>query len=65
MTGAMLQQPLIGWILDLNWNGELAAGVRSYDAPAYAAGFTLVLAWLAVSFLATLATRETHARQCP
>lgn len=65
MTGAMLQQPLIGWILDMNWNGALVAGVRRYDAAAYAAGFTLVLVWLAVSFTAALAARETHARQCP
>jgi len=65
MTGAMLQQPLIGWILDLNWNGALVGGARAYDAAAYAAGFTLVLIWLAVSFAAVLATRETHARQCP
>jgi predicted MFS family arabinose efflux permease len=64
MAGAMLQQPLIGWILDLNWNGALVAGVRAYDASAYAAGFTLVLIWLGVSFAAALATRETHARQC-
>ena len=65
MTRAMLQQPLIGWILDLNWSGQLASGVRLYDASAYAAGFTLVLGWLAVSFAAALLTRETHARQCP
>lgn len=65
MTGAMLQQPIIGWILDLNWSGDLANGVRLYDASAYAAGFTLVLGWLAVSFIAALLTRETHARQCP
>lgn len=65
MAGAMLQQPLIGWILDLNWNGTLVSGVRAYDAHAYAAGFTLVLVWLVISFAAALATRETHARQCP
>jgi len=61
----MLQQPLIGWILDKNWNGTLVAGVRAYDASAYAAGFMLVLAWLVVSVAAALLTRETHARQCP
>lgn len=65
MTGAMLQQPLIGWILDLNWIGTLVAGVRAYDASAYGAGFTLVLGWLVLSFVAALLVRETHARQCP
>jgi len=65
MIGAMLLQPLIGWILDRHWNGELANGVRQYDAGAYAAGFTLLLVWLAISFAAAFATRETHARQAP
>lgn len=65
MAGAMLQQPLIGWILDLNWSGVLDSGARAYDASAYAAGFAPVLVWLSISFAAALATRETHARQCP
>ena len=63
MTGPMLQQPLIGWVLDLNWAGTLAGTVRVYDVQAYRASFALVLVWLAVSLLASLATRETHARQ--
>lgn len=65
MTGAMLQQPLIGWILDLNWSGTVVGTVRVYDAQAYRAAFALILVWLAVSLAATLATRETHARQTP
>jgi len=65
MAGAMLQQPLIGWLLDLNWRGSLAGSVRVYDAEAYRAAFALLLAWLAVSLVAALATRETHARQTP
>jgi len=65
MTGAMLQQPLIGWILDLHWSGATVASVRVYDADAYRAGFLLPLAWLVVSFAAALATRETNARQTP
>jgi sugar phosphate permease len=65
MAGVMLQQPLIGWILDLNWKGATVDAVRVYDAAAYTAGFTLVLAWLVLSLIAALMTRETHARQCP
>ena len=63
MTGPMLQQPLIGWVLDLKWTGTLAGTVRVYDAPAYRVAFALMLVWLVVSLVASLATRETHARQ--
>lgn len=65
MTGAMLQQPLIGWILDRHWQGTLDAGARVYDAAAYRIGFLLLIGWLVISFAAALSTRETHARQCP
>ncbi len=65
MTGAMLLQPLIGWVLDRHWGGALLEGVRVYDAAAFRAGFTLMLGWLAVSLVAAFATRETGARQTP
>ena len=31
ILGAMLLQPAIGWMLDRNWQGGLAGGVRIYD----------------------------------
>jgi len=66
MTGPMLLQPLIGVVLDLHWRGELAEnGARVYDADAYRIAFSLLLAWLALSLGAALATRETRARQLP
>jgi MFS family permease len=65
MTGAMLLQPLIGWVLDLHWRGGLAAGVRTYDAEAFRSAFVLMLAWLVASLAAAAFTRETHARQTP
>lgn len=63
MVGPMLLQPLIGWVLDRNWNGEMANGVRIYDLEAYRAGFSLMLVWLVLSLAAVAATRETHCRQ--
>lgn len=65
MSGAMLLQPLIGWLLDLNWSGAAAAGVRVYDAQAYRTGFLIMLVWLVAAFAAASLTRETHARQTP
>lgn len=58
-------QPVIGWMLDRNWNGALEAGVRVYNAEAYRAGFALMLVWLAASIIVLAFARETHARQAP
>ena len=39
ILGAMILQPAIGWLLDRNWQGGLAGGVRIYDLAAYRSGF--------------------------
>lgn len=65
MLGPMLLQPLIGWILDRLWTGELSEGVRRYDLTAYQAGFSLMIAWLAITVLLLVFTRETYCRQLP
>jgi hypothetical protein len=65
MLGPMLLQPLVGWALDTCWTGTLVDGVRRYDAAAYRAGFSLMIAWLALSLLLLLFTRETRCRQIP
>ena len=62
MTGPMLLQPAVGWMLDRGWSGALVDGVRSYGWAAYRAGFSLMLAWAAVSVLAILLTREPAAQ---
>jgi MFS family permease len=63
MVGPMAMQPLIGWLLDLNWRGELENGVRLYDAAAYRSAFSIMLLWLAFSVLAIAFTRDTRGRQ--
>jgi len=63
MAGPMLLQPLVGWILDRRWQGELVDGVRVYGLQAYRAGFVLMITWLALSFVLIFFTRETHCRQ--
>lgn len=35
---AALLQPLVGWVMDLAWHGEMAAGVRVYDLAAWRGG---------------------------
>ena len=63
MLGGMIMPPVVGWVLDRNWSGTLADGARIYDFAAYRAGFSPMLAWLALALLLLAFTRETHCRQ--
>jgi MFS family permease len=63
MLGGMIMPPLVGWVLDRSWSGALADGVRVYDFAAYRAGFSPMLAWLALALVLLAFTRETHCRQ--
>lgn len=64
VTGAgALYQPLLGWMLDLKWDGRLEAGARIYDAAAYRFAFSAIVAGVLLGLACTLAMRETHCRQ--
>jgi MFS family permease len=63
MTGGMVMQPVIGWVLDLRWAGTLVNGVRVYDLAAYQAAFSLVFIWGALALLMLGLARETRCRQ--
>ncbi len=61
--GGALYQPLVGWCLDLAWNGQMASGVRVYDASAYRSALSVLVAGALIGLLCTLLIRETHCRQ--
>jgi len=63
LLGGMLLQPGVGWLLDRGWNGQLAGGVRVYDAAAWQTGFALVFAAVCASLAALLFVRESYCRQ--
>jgi len=63
MTGPMILQPAVGWMLDRSWQGDLSAGVRIYHVVGYRSGFSIMIAWIAVSFILLIFTRETNCRQ--
>ncbi|MBE0616551.1 MAG: MFS transporter [Proteobacteria bacterium] len=63
MTGPMVLQPAVGWVLDSRWDGATQNGVRAYAWTAYRAGFALMLAWAVLALVLLLFTRETHCRQ--
>lgn len=60
-SGAVMQ-PLIGWLLDLNWTGVLRDGARIYDAGAYATGFTSLVVVMTAALAGTFFLKETHCR---
>ncbi len=61
-SGAVMQ-PLIGWLLDLNWNGEMLDGARVYSASNYTVALGSLLVTNLAAFFAALFLRETHCRQ--
>jgi MFS family permease len=63
MSGPMILQPAIGWILDLQWKGTVQNGVHVYDLAAYKSGFLLMIGWLVIAALLVCFTAETHCRQ--
>jgi MFS family permease len=63
MTGPTILQPLVGWVLDRRWQGEMLEGVRIYSFQAYRAGFTLMVAWAVLALVLLFFTKETYCRQ--
>ena len=63
MLGPTILQPAVGWLLDRNWNGEMANQVRVYSQEAYQTGFSLMIAWAGLALLLLFFTRETGCRQ--
>jgi MFS family permease len=60
--GAAVFQPLVGWILDLRWDGRLSDGARAYAPESYQWSLGLLLAVSVLGLIGTLKTRETHCR---
>jgi MFS family permease len=64
VTGAgALYQPLLGWLLDLTWTGEMAGGVRVYTVAAYSTAFSVLVVGAFIGIACALLMRETRCRQ--
>jgi len=61
-SGAVMQ-PLIGWLLDLNWAGEIVDGARIYSPGSYTIALSSLLVVAGIAFAGTLLLRETRCRQ--
>lgn len=58
-TGAVFQ-PLIGWLLDLRWDGTLIDGARVYGVDAWHVALIVLPACQVLSLVGALMARETH-----
>ncbi len=61
-AGAVVQ-PLIGWLLDKNWDGSLMEGVRVYSDQAFTSALTSLLVVTSLAFIGTLFLKETYGKQ--
>ena len=62
-TGALFQ-PLIGWVLDLNWQGGVVNGARHYAPETFQSAFTLLIIFLAIGLFCGFFARETLQSDC-
>jgi MFS family permease len=61
-SGALMQ-PLIGWLLDINWTGITVDGARVYTDRAFSLAFTSLLVVSFTALAGSLLLRETHCKQ--
>lgn len=59
---AALLQPLIGWILDRGWQGDVIANARIYPSAAYQFAFSTFVVVGVGALFAAVFVRETHCR---
>ncbi len=63
-TGAIFQ-PLIGFLLDLGWSGEMNGGARVYSAETYQLALSVLLVFLAAALVLSLGLREARDESPP
>lgn len=60
--GAGLLQPLVGWVMDLGWDGGMSEGVRVYAGENYQLGLLLLFVCALSGLAGALRSRETFCR---
>ena len=62
MSSGAVFQPLIGWLLDLNWDGAMDAGNRVYSVAAYDMALLSLIVCGVIAITMALLVRETHCK---
>ena len=60
-SGAVMQ-PLVGWMLDLNWGGEVLNGARIYGEQAYQTALLFILGANVLALVCCISLRESYCR---
>lgn len=60
--GAGLLQPLVGWVMDLGWDGTVSDGVRAYAGESYQLGLLLLFLCALSGLAGAFRCRETFCR---
>lgn len=60
--GGALLQPLVGWVMDLSWDGKMVDGVRIYAPADFKYGLLVMAAVAWFGAMAAWRTRETRCR---
>ena len=63
MMGAMILQPLMGWVLDRHWAGTMVSGVRIYPLEGYQSAFSLMIISSILAAILICFTTETRCQQ--
>jgi len=61
VVGALLQ-PVVGWILELRWDGIMVDGAPVYSASAFHTAMFILPVCLLVAFILTVMTKETYCK---
>lgn len=61
LAGAVLQ-PLVGWVMDQGWSGQMLNGARAYDVSVWRHGMLVITLCAAMGALASWRVRETGCR---
>ncbi len=59
---AAIMQPVVGWIMDLGWRGEMVGGARVYDVATWQHGVLAVTLCAGLGAAASWRIRETRCR---
>ncbi len=60
MLSGVILQPLIGFIINLHWDGVMANGIPVYKAADYSWGIFAVMFFLVASMISAFAIKETY-----
>ncbi len=62
IAGGAVFQPLVGYLLNRNWNGDLQQGIQNFSMHDYRIAFSILPLGFIVAFIVTLFLRETYCR---